>query len=194
MQARTFGKIILVASVWALFTNCEDGSSVHNPENNPPQILLYGPTYTENDTLMYPFELPWIAVGDAEGDEDIAAVVYSIESIYLEDLIVRPDGSDDECIKLVFTDNDTINVEPYLDIRSFETHHIPLERERNGVYIAPLVYRYLLGEELQYYNSHFGESVKDCWYGDSGRTHYEAFGFYPDGEGDPIDVYHLRSL
>lgn len=158
-------------------------------ENHPPQILLSSHEYDSLSQFKNEMPIPWVIVGDEDGQDDIAAVVLNIEKINIVSLIVRPDDSTNECSTPFYADMDTIDVTPFLKKMTFNISNKGIHRGNNGVYSAYLYYFVLTDNGIESHGDVFGASVKPCYSGYTYLTMFEHFGLYPPALPAPRDVY-----
>ncbi|MEQ8359620.1 MAG: hypothetical protein RH860_09050 [Cytophagales bacterium] len=172
-----------------LYSCKDDDDTAPLEENAVPQILISGPEYDTINPIEAPIEELWVIATDADGAEDIAAVILNISEINLEELIVRPDDSTEICRLPYYSDNDTINIFPYLNKTSFSIVNQPLIRTISNRYYFQLYYQVLCdGGFLKQHNS-FGDWVKSCTNSDTYKYSIEQFGLYPPLIDDARDVF-----
>ncbi len=169
--------------------NDDDEGTAPVEENAVPQILISGPEYDTINPIEAPFQNLWVIATDADGPEDIAAVTLNISEIVLEELIVRPDDSTANCRLPYYSDNDTINILPYLNKTSFSIVNEPLSKSFDNSHFAYLNYHVLCDGGLFKQHNSFGDWVKDCISSDIYKYSIEQFGLYPPLIDNAQDIY-----
>jgi len=169
---------------------CDNSNTVTGPEeeaNSPPTIILSGPEYDPGQRIPGPSPMLWVVAGDPDGAVDIATVFLHVDTVTLNESIVRPDSIPEPCRWVNFSDNDTINVMPLLTTTTFKVER-PLSVSL-GVYGRTLSYADLIPGGLRSYAPEFGGWVKDCWSGSDYRLFFETFGLYPPALPAARDVH-----
>jgi hypothetical protein len=175
---------------------CEDKITVNLPsettENSPPIIHMSGPEFDPNTPILGPIRKLWVVASDPDGEDDIAAVIFSIETIVLNSLIVRPDDAAEACRIVHYADMDTINIIPLLTTGTF-TMHIPLYGSRGFYHTYYLDYHELTPNGLRSQSNVFGSRVKDRSCGGDYDLYLDQFGLYPPALPAARDVYVTRA-
>lgn len=172
-----------------LYSCKDDDDTAPLEENAVPQILISGPEYDTINPIAAPLQSLWVIATDADGPEDIAAVILNISEIKMEALIVRPDDSTEICRLPYYSDNDTINLLPYLNKTSFSIVNQPLSRSFDNSHYAYLNFHIFSDGGLIKQHNSFGDWVKDCTNSDTYKYSIEQFGLYPPLIEAAQDVY-----
>jgi hypothetical protein len=173
---------------------CEDEIIVNVPpqteENSPPVILLSGPEFDPSEPIQGPLEKIWVLASDPDGADDIAAVIFRIDTITLNSMIIRPDSATEECRRIHYADNDTINIMPFLETTVF-TIEISLYRQ-NSLHSFYATYPAFFPNQMSALSPYFGRTVKDCSYGGDYNLYLDRFGMYPPAIAVARDVHVTR--
>ena len=182
-------------TIFLSLAGCNDKSTTvevndnARPENRPPKIILWGPTYDSLEQFKGSLPQPWVIVGDSDGSGDIAGVVFRISKVKLVSLIVRPDDSTKDYSIPFYAPYDTINVMPYLKKQTFNVTDQILQRASDATYGAALYYETLTEGGIANDADVFGPFVKQTRSGYDYLYMTEHFGLYPPALPSPRDVY-----
>ena len=134
--------VVFVCLLLSIFGGCDESDDIivnTVADNEPPLIARQGPDFP-SETL----ELdrgsgapePWVLVGDPNGLDDISAVLFSVQSIRIHELIIRPDAMDGGCANVLFEPGnavDTTSVVPVpVDISGVTDE--PMAHDEGGIY------------------------------------------------------------
>jgi len=121
-RSSVHGSPIVLALSLLLITACDDDQITlqsPNGENEPPVIIAQGPEFpTEAIELSGCCDAPrpWVLAGDADGLDDIAAVFFSMDSIRIHDVIIRPGTMDGSCARVLIEPNNNIDTTGFLPL------------------------------------------------------------------------------
>lgn len=117
-------------------------------DNRPPTIVEQGPELPPGTFDGYGPSV-WVLVGDPNGLEDISAVFLSIETIRINDLILRPADLSGGCARVDIEPNNNIDTTMLFTLPvSFDgPRNLQMTRQEGGVYaIYPFYVPDLAGE------------------------------------------------
>lgn len=103
---------------------------------------------------------------------------------------MRPDSATEECRRIHYADNDTINIMPFLTATAF-TIEFPLYRQKS-IHAFYATYQAFFPNQMSALSPYFGRTVKDCSYGGDYDLYLDRFGMYPPALAVARDVHVTR--